>query len=344
MKKSKKKVISIITGTSIIAATFSVGAKIVNDGYVCTIYGLERNNMVDDFDADGLKNMAEEDNLLSYARYPAFSSRIVDEVSAPSKGDMTPQGITVMNNFILVSSYDHSKNDNSIINVYEKNGTMINSCKLDIKSHVGSIAYDKQNGLIWVPSYNGNINAYRANDVLTKDNVLAIYSNLNIGDGLLDYQNPLKNSIAYLTIKDDALYVGSFSLVSHGLVKKYTIEMLEDKVKLAYKSDFKVPTRVQGIEFYNKDDKDYMILSRSFGQSNSSLLQIFLYDEENKNYHDGSVTSVSYEAPSMMEQIVIDSGNLYALFESGAMAYSSCKYKINDICVLEADKLISKCK
>ncbi len=342
IKKSKRKVISIITATSIIAATFSTGAKILKDGYICSIYDVERDDMIDDFDINQLTDFYNEDSLFSYTKYPSFSRAIVEEMSASSYDDMVPQGITIMNNYILISSYDYSKKNNSTIDVYKKDGIKINSCELDIKSHVGSIAFDRNNNLVWIPSNDGKINAYLADDFLTKSSVEASYSNFDIGDGLLNYQNPLKNSIAYLTIKDNYLFVGSFSLVSHGLVKVYSIENENNFIKLKYNKSFNVPTRVQGIEFYKYDGKDYVIFSRSFGKRNSSLLQIFPYEEENVNYHDGSVNSVFYEAPSMMEQITIDDTNLYVLFESGAKAYEACQNKINDICVLEADKLVSE--
>ncbi len=340
MNKRRKKVfLSILLGTTIVSTTH-VSCKIARNGYVSTIYNINSSSIVDDFETDKLFNNSIDNERLLF-KYPAFFSRSIDsDITTPVYDEMVPQGLTVMGDYILTTSYDHSKEKNSTVYVLDKTGNMINECMLDIKSHVGGIAYDKKNKLVWIPSNSGLLNAYRANDFLVNQEVNAIYKDLNVGNELLDYQNPLKRSVAYLTIKDDDLYVGSFSLSRFGVVKKYSINVDGETnvISLRFEKKFNVPTRVQGLSFYSKDDKDYILFSRSFGRTRPSLLQICSYDENIVDYNN--CESVSYEAPAMMEQISIEDGRLYAIFESSAKSYRGCNDELDEICVMNTDELI----
>ena len=74
--------------------------------------------------------------------------------------------------------------------------------------------------------------------------------------------------------------------------------------------------------FYNKDDNKYILFSRSFGKDSPSILQIFKYDEDIKDYSLNLINSVSYEMPAMMEEIVVKNDELYVLYESAALPYN----------------------
>lgn len=348
--RSKKRFISLLAGTSILVA---IGAdasyKIATKGFVSVIYDVGKDEIVSEveqieYDYNYNYNYLDGDWLEVLVQYPSFLRRILDtSIKVPIEGNTVPQGITIMNDYILISSYDYSKLDNSVVFVLDKNGALVNKVTLDIKSHVGGIAFDRINDLVWIPSNNGKINAYLARDFLDKTSLSSYYRDLDVGNGLLNYKAPWKNSIAFLAIKDNDLFVGSFSLFSSGLVKRYSININEtDEVQLDLKNEFKVPTRVQGISFYNKDEKEYVLFSRSFGKSNPSLLQIFSYDENIIDYN--YETSVSYEAPSMMEQISTEDNKLYVSFESAANPYKGCSDECDNVCIIDADLLVQKLK
>lgn len=344
--RSKKRFISLLAGTSILAAVgANVSCKVATKGYVGVVYDVGKDGIVREAEqTENDYSYLDDDSLEVLIQYPSFLRRILDiDIKMPIEGNMVPQGITIMNDYILITSYDHNGLDNSIVFVLDKNGDVINRVTLDIKSHVGGIAFDRINDLVWIPSNNGKINAYLARDFLDKTSVSSYYRDLDVGNGLLNYKAPWKNSIAFLTIKDNDLFVGSFSLVSSGLVKRYGINIDETNgVQLDLKNIFKVPTRVQGISFYNKDEKEYILFSRSFGKSTPSLLQIFSYDE-NIIYYNYEV-SVSYEAPSMMEQISAEDNKLYVSFESAANPYKGCSDECDNVCIMDADLLVQKLK
>lgn len=343
VKKRKKLFVSLLTGASIMVSMTSYCAcRIARDGYISTVYGINKESIVDDFELAALEKGITHGDEFLFTKYAPFSSRIDNlDIKTPIHDDMVPQGLTIMNDYVLTTSYDHSGLNNSMVYVLDKSGNLVNSCVLDVDSHVGGIAYDKKNNLVWIPAHSGKLNAYRTSDFLDKKEVKACYSNLDVGSGLLNYKNPWKNSIAFLTIDEDDLYVGSFSVTSSGLVKRYSISVDEDKsIKLTYKRSFYVPTRVQGMTFYKKDSNKYIILSRSFGKATSSLLQVFSYDEEIMCYNS-SIPSVSYIAPSMMEQVSLDGEDLYVIFESAAKPYRGCYDEFDDICVMDVDDVVS---
>lgn len=344
VRKRKRKFVSLIAGASIIATMASYcSCKIAKNGYISTTYKIGKETIVDDFDMDAFENGIISGESFLYTKYAPFSSRIND-LSAKTiiQDDMVPQGLTIMGDYILTTSYDHSGLNNSMVYVMNKKGEYINSYILDMDSHVGGIAYDKKNELVWIPSHSGKLNAYMASDFLdfSKKEIKAIYSNIDIGNGLLNYKNPLKNSIAFLSIYNDELFVGSFSVVSTGLVKKYDISIDDEKkLKLTYKGMFNIPNKVQGMTFYKKNDNEYIVFSRSFGRNTSSILQIFSYNENIDNY-DSSIQSVTYTVPAMMEQVSLDSNCLYVIFESAAKIYRGCEDEFDSICVLDMDDVI----
>jgi len=260
-------------------------------------------------------------------------------ISIPIVKDMVPQGMIIVKNRNLISAYDYKQEKNSVIYVVDKKGNIVNTCQLDIISHVGGLAYDYSNNLIWVAGVGGYINAYNIEEVLTKENVQTIYK-VNVGDGLIDFQNDKLSLVSFLTYYRNVLYVGSFSLNSRGIVKKYRISIESDEINLNYLDSFKIPDKVQGIAFYNLNDNDYMFLSISFGRENDSKIKGYIYDEAIKDYTKKRIRYVEYNLPPMVEQITIDNNLLYALYESQASVYSNCSAISNNVTIIEIKNII----
>lgn len=278
--------------------------------------------------------------------YKYYNEGIVNtDLEIPLDDNMIPQGITLYNDYILTTSYNYNKQENSCVYVLSKNGELINTCELPNKAHVGGIAYDKVNDLVWICGVNGCIDAYKPYFLLRMKEAYPMYANLDVGDGLPNYKNFFLNSVSYLAVDGNDIYVGSFSLKGSGLVKKYTIGIDEETMTLTlkFKKEFKVPKKVQGLTFYEKDDQKYIIFSRSYGKYTPSVLQIFKYDDEISSY-DNSLPSVSYEAPTMMEQITCDQDLIYSIFESGADYYKDGLDKISNIHVLDSETLVRRLK
>lgn len=242
-------------------------------------------------------------------------------IKIPIKEAMVPQGLTKADENFLISSYDYNKEKSSVVYVCDNNGNILNECALGIQAHVGGIAFDKENNLIWIAANNGYVNAYSSSTITEKEEDSNPLWTFDVGEGCQHYINPWKNSISYLSVDGNYLYVGSFSLFKNGLVKKYLIINNNNNISLSLQKSFKVPTKVQGLTIYHKDDQDYIIFSRSFGENIPSVLQIYKYQEDIDDYTNSKLNSVCYKTDAMMEQIIIDNNTLYALFESSSYPY-----------------------
>lgn len=318
MKKfNKLTILSILTSTVIM--TSSVPVDKTTNSYISSYYDV----LLDDITSEYV---------------------LVDErVNYVPQNNYVPQGIALVGDYVLTSNFDYYKDKNSMICVIDKNGKLVHKCMLDHDAHVGGIAYDEVNGLLFVTGYSGYILAYDIEDILHKDKVTAKYSNINVGDGLSNYVYPWVNSASFISIHDNELLVGNFSLRNTGKVKRYKYSIVEDEIKLEYVSSFKIPDMVQGITFYKKDDKEYIIFSRSYGRDCPSVMQIFRYSEDIKNYRDEKLVSSSLRLEPMLEQITSRDNNIYALYESNARPYTvNQDTEFDSIPVIDADSLVKK--
>lgn len=278
--------------------------------------------------------------------YSAFYDCLVnDEMEIPIENSMVPQGITLLDDYVLTTSYDYTNEQNSIVYVLNRQGELLHTCHLYNHAHVGGIAYDKEHDLVWICGTNGCIDAYATSSILNKKIATPTYSQLDVGNGLPNYKNPFANSVSYLTLYNNELFVGNFSLTGPGNVKRYGISIdPETKVlTLSFHGSFQVPTKVQGLTFYEKGEDTYILLSRSYGKYFPSVLQIFNYDENISSYNE-ELPSISYELPSMLEQVTAEGNALYTIFESAAKPYENALDPVKNICVLNNDDLVKRLK
>lgn len=335
--------------------TSMVITEVIQDISNCNLkekYNLEWENSQEFFKLWDNINKTDEENLPNLTpdvitllnKYPDLADAITkSNIKLPELNNMIPQGITLMDDYILITAYDKNGQSSSRCYVLSLKGKLINTVILDTNSHVGGIAYDHINNLLWIPDNDGKLNVYDAQTFLTEKKVTYKYQFTKAGERLKNYENKLKNLIAYLCIKDNKLFVGSFDDKEKGLVKSYEIiKNEEDEIELNYISEFKVPPQVQGIDFYTIDEETYLLLSCSYGRFNPSYLYIYKYDEETLDYGSSIIDKVTLKLPPMLEQITIKSNKLYTLFESKAKEYDNCLEKIGGICLFNLDKIISR--
>lgn len=303
ISKRKLTIISIITGAAISLNSFTLN---LGSASALSI----------------LYDLGYED--ISATEFSSYSEYLVDSmITIPCFDNMVPQGLTKVGDYYLISSYDFARIDNSCVYVLNQNNEMVNICDIGNKAHVGGIAYDSVNSLLWVTGEFGNINAYDINEILNNKAATPIYCDVDVGSGLKNYQNIFVNSVSYLTIFENKLYVGNFSLNGLGKVKEYSFNLDDENMPLKLEHSFNVPDKVQGVSFYTYGDEKFIIFSRSYGNNVPSLLQIFKYDENIKDYSDGNLESVVVRMPSMIEQIYYEDTSLYAVYESAAKPYES---------------------
>ena len=256
----------------------------------------------------------------------------------PFDGRYIPQGITVVDNDILITAYDGLEEDNSKCYILDMFGNLKKVVDLKSKTHAGSIGYDTNNNLIWIPEEKGILNAYDKDNFLNGQEVDYKYQFKDIGEGLLNYKNKQENDLAYLTIDGNSLFVGSFGYQQAGIVKEYKIKK-DKEISLEYVNRFKVPDKVQSIAFYQKGQNKYLWLGRSYGRNRESFLDIYLYKEDITSYNEEARIG-RVVLPPMMEQITIIDNKVYTVFESMAWKYEESLDKNGYVNVFLLDKIL----
>lgn len=288
-----------------------------------------------------IESWLTEDVITLLEKYPDLSNIIKSgNIRIPIIENMIPQGIAVVKKYIFISYYSNLKKNNSICYIMNKKGDLIRIVQLDTNSHVGGIGYDEKNELIWIPDNDGIVNVYSLKDFFSQNEVNAIQKFDDISDGLINYKNNAKSQIDYLYIDNNILYIGNFSLNNTGKLKKYEIINNEGLIELSLKNSFLVPNEVQGITIKKYKDKEYIIMSQSYGRYRPSYLNVFEYNENITNYRDKNIKRIKYKLPPMLEQIFLEKNFLYIIFESNAPQYYDCLEKVNSIFILDFEKIL----
>jgi hypothetical protein len=262
-----------------------------------------------------------------------------DIIKIPESETLVPQGVTLLNGYIVVSAYSDNSKENSKAIIFNRRGNVINTVTLENNSHVGGIAFDKVNNLIWVPGNNGTLNAYDAGEFLEKEDIEPKYIIDNLSKGLSSYTNPNRKQIDYISIQNDYLYIGNFSYGA-GTLKMYKISTKGDELNFEFINTFKLPSLVQGITFYEYNNQKYLLISRSFGRYNNSSMVIYKFDENITDYRSTSSSIKVMKLPPMLEQISIYNNELFILFESSAKKYVDSPLNIDSIFILDIKGLI----
>lgn len=257
---------------------------------------------------------------------------------------MTPQGITMSEQYVFISAYCCTKQHNSVIYVLDREThDFIKEIILPDKSHVGSIAYDTDKNNLWVCCYE-------------EDNKVAFVCAFSLEE-MENYNfdntfSPIKYSLQYpidtqkrssfMNYYDGALYIGYFasSIKAETTIQEFKIKKdggLKTKTNLMSSiyddepDEYALPTSLFYINGNAQGlclDDTYIVITQSSGSQNRSSLKIFSHT---KNL-DGNVDARDYnfinalELPVMAEGCYMDEeGNIYVCFESSAYAYRARK-------------------
>ena len=264
---------------------------------------------------------------------------------------MTPQGLAVTEDYILVSAYCGSQTHNSVIYVIDKKShEFIKEIVLRNKSHVGGLAYDSIHENIWISGMSRGIpqvNAITLKQLeeysFQEDYLPITYSQ--------SYDLYAITRTSFLTYHDNSLYIGYFTENTASVLEQYDInedgtlvtQLLTDSLDksdtitpLALPSDMRVITeKAQGVAFY----KDKILFSHSYGVLPSTL-QVF--NNSMQKLLEENAAVLKFYLPEKMEQIYVDGDDLYVLFESAAYNYrASSLFKMDRILKLNLNTLLS---
>ena len=265
---------------------------------------------------------------------------------------MTPQGLAVTEDYLLVSAYCHSGTHNSVIYVIDKKEhTFIKELVLRNKSHVGGLAYDPVHHNIWIsgmfrgiPQVNAITLEQLENYSFQESHQPLVYSQ--------SYDLYAITRTSFITYHDNALYVGYFTQNTASVLEEYDIaedgtlitqfssdmpDMVDSFTPIALPSDMRVITeQAQGVAFY----ENKILFSHSYGIFTSTI-QIFNNNTFQKLLEKENAESSLY-LPEKLEQIYVDGENLYVLFESAAYSYrASSLIKMDRILKLNLKTLLN---
>ena len=312
----------------------------------------------DMFSTDVLEKLEQEPEFGTYTIPGLRAAKTINKHSHEIEmcTSMTPQGLAVTGDYVLISAYCHTHVHKSVIYMIDKHTrTFMKEVILPNQTHAGGLAYDPETQLLWVSDYIGQpyANAYLIRRMeqynLDEEKRPLYYDRWEPLEGLK------RNS--FMTCYEDHLYAGYFALSGNSIINKYSIDAdnflsyvpdadeqlndidtetekenpkksenpLNDVAWTQSWSDF-LP-QVQGMAVCG----DTLLISQSYGYSSSRLHLYELPKSDEPDYQlDAEHLIRSYTLPNRMEQICVSDGKLYLLFESGAYAYRGFPYDIVD--------------
>lgn len=281
----------------------------------------------------------DENTYLKLDYYEDLKNLISNiKIKIPVNGEFIPQGLTRVQDNLLLSGYYDSK-INSRIFIIDESGNTSKSVELDTNSHVGAISYDNKNKLLWGPGNEGVLYAYDIKDVFQKNKIERVYKFDNLALDFKNYFEKEKNAIDYLNYDDGYLFIGNFQAHENSKIKKYKIQNKSKKTELDYCGEFYVPSKVQGLTFIEYNKTKYMILSRSYNRFKKSEVIVYEYKDGITDYNNLELKTIT--TPPLQEQIAINDEHLLILFESNANKYKSAKEKMEYLLEIDIDKLLN---
>lgn len=248
---------------------------------------------------------------------------------------MTPQGMDVTEDYIFVSAYCHTKRHNSVLYVIDKNtGQFIKEIIMPNRTHAGGIVYDNLNHVLWISD---SMNGHAAVSLYTME-ALENYQYNKTKKPLPFLETHILEGLtrnSFMAFRGGGLYAGYFALTGDSIINRYSVnfelneinqdeyeDMNEERVlfsKVAIDHEWAdILSQVQGLEVFG----NYLFLSQSYGYADSKLRIYERAVVETEKYSLKKKEEIkSFSLPNRMEQICIQGGKLYMLFESGAYAY-----------------------
>jgi hypothetical protein len=260
---------------------------------------------------------------------------------------MTPQGLAVTENYVIISAYCQTRSHNSVLYILDKEShEFIKEIVLPGRPHVGGLAYDAEHDLLWYASNESGVaqakslsmESIRTYDIDQMNMPVTVSQTCSLY-GIL--------RASFMTFYDGSLYVGCFDAKNNSVIGRYPVDeegIMLTELTLGLGTDFEmaipldystISKQVQGMAFY----KDKLLLSHSFGILPSSLV---FYVQSDERLYVNENSAKTYQFPERLEQIYVEDDNLYVLFESAAYAYRASSFKIVDrVLKLSLPKMVS---
>ena len=261
--------------------------------------------------------------------------------------DMTPQGVVVTDQYVMVSAYSKSHQFHSVLWVTDrKSGEYVKTVVLEGKDHVGGIGYDDTYDRIWITctdgkGNNGAVGYVMVDEIdeydLKRDRKCLNYDRKYILEGI--------SRTSFLAVDSGYLYSGEFRDKADGTLCVYSLDLrgLPETEKIETKSGaypavkpcktVLIPDEIQGVTL----DDGMIVFSRSYGPKDSDIIAYRFSGPDGLSDLKRKEAMVDIDAPPFLEQIFLDGTEFFALFESSAQEYLNRKNVLHIDRVLKFD-------
>lgn len=222
--------------------------------------------------------------------------------------DSCVQGISFTPDYLLLTAYAVNVQENGGLFVYDrKTGSFLGRIPMRKGSHLGGIAYDGKN--VWV--------CHSGERVLSRISYKALCGavrqrTFSVEGFEEDY--PLDDEPSCLTEENGRLFAATFRDKVESRMTAYRYD--ENRDRLVAETVYPIPPKVQGVAF---DEAGNVWLSTSYGRKNSSFL--LKYKTLAELGEEGGKPETIVELPPCSEELAIQNGKLYVVFESACRKY-----------------------
>lgn len=282
----------------------------------------------------------------AYKKYKAFKKRVSYAKSYVIPGlvgtnvggfyatRMVPQSVTFAGNYLLISAYDYTKKQESVIYVMNKTTRKyITTIVLPHTGHVGGITFDGEN--VWV-TYGKNLQSFKFNQVqaavLSGRPYYEIYRFASVVK--------MPETMSYVTYYNNRIWAAAYSEFSSKYMYGYTIQNKSAAPSLTYTNRILMPNRTQGVVFTTSGK---MIVSRSC-QTKKGRRGFMSQLETYQPTWDYAKLSIkknkkkkTVKMPPMNEGIAIDGAYTYVIYESPA--FYECQAKLDRVTAFKTSKI-----
>ena len=247
---------------------------------------------------------------------------------------MIPQGLCVAGDYLLISAYDMSHRvtmdtehksevkQKSVLYVMDVvSQTYLTTMTLDTKCHVGALAYNPDDEVIYVAdSANHMVQMLSIEQIVecVKDGQDSKSEVVKFQEGAIDTLGYTPSFLAYY---QEHLYVGQFARCKQEEWFSNRMVVFKRDGTMVEQDTIAIPYYAQGVAFADWKNKTYMLVSASYGRHRTGKLYVY----ETKQQRDGSLRRKrkvgEFVCPNMSEDIDVQGDRIYTCYESASNFY-----------------------
>ena len=280
------------------------------------------------------KNYKAFRKKLVYKKSYVVPGQITTNVAGFNSAKMVPQGITFAGKYLLISAYDYSKTQESVIYVMDKStGKYRTTIVMPHMGHMGGIAYDGTN--LWI-AYGKNLQCLPYKVIKDAVSSGAAYTEIYEFKAVV----AMPDQASYLTYYKNRIWVGTYSETASKYMYGFTIQNKTGTPTLTKTNRILMPNRTQGVVFTSSGK---MIVSRSC-QSNKTKSGFISRLETYKPTWNFSKLTIKknkkkkvVKLPPMNEGVAINGSYTYVLYESAF--FPDCEAPLDRITAFKTSKI-----